>query len=185
MLIDRIAQRYARSMYALAKEKGQVELFLNEFKKIKALTDGSPDLRRFLGNPAITAERRVAILRKVFAGRVEPITLTLVEVLARRHRAEVLPYIAREFVVQYQRVNGIMPVRVRTAVALTDGQREAIRQKVATATGERVELSEQVDASVLGGLVLEVGDRRYDASLASQLRQLKKQFEENLYVERI
>ncbi len=185
MLIDRIAQRYARSVYALAAEKGQVELFLKEFKHLKALIDGSPELKRFLNNPVITAERKVSILKKVFAGRVEAVTLTLIESLARRHRAHVLPHIAREFVTIYQRANNVTPVTVRATVALTPAQREAITRQVTSVLKTQVELTEVADSAVLGGLILTVGDRRYDASLASQLRALRKQFEENLYVERI
>lgn len=185
MLIDRIAQRYARSVYALAAEKGQVELFLKEFKNLKALIDGSLELRRFLTNPVITSERRVAILRKVFAGRVQAVTLTLIEALARRHRAYVLPHIARMYVEAYQRANNITSVSVRATVALTPEQREAITRQVTSALKTQVELSEIIDPAVLGGLILTVGDRRYDASLASELRALRKQFEENLYVERI
>lgn len=185
MLIDRIAQRYARSVYALAAEKGQVELFLKEFKQLKALIDGSAELRRFLNNPVITAERRVAILRKVFAGHVEAVTMTLIEALARRHRAHVLPYIARMYVEAYQRAKNITPVTVRTTVGLTPAQREAVTRQVTAALKTQVELTEVADPAVLGGVILTVGDRRYDASLASELRALRKQFEENPYVERI
>ncbi len=183
MLIDRIAQRYARSVYSLAAEKGQVELFLREFRAVKATVEASHDLRRFLGNPILTAERKVAILKKVFEGKVEPVTLTLIVSLARRHRAEVLPYIAREFIAIYQAQHNIKALTVRTATTLTPAQRDLITQRVNSTLKATSEFTEVIDRDLIGGVVIEVDGKRYDSSIATQISHLRKQFKDNPYIE--
>ncbi len=136
-----------------------------------------------LKNPIIKHEKKRDILEKVFAGRVHPLTMAIFDILTRKNREPLLPAIAREFHTAYNIHKGIGKATITSAVPLDAELRsefENIVKKLSTT--DKVELIEKVDKDIIGGFVLNVGDRQVDASIKNKLKALKVEFSQNPYI---
>lgn len=178
--MSRAAIRYAKAVLDLAKDNGSVEAVLNDMKSVKATIEGSKELRNALNSPVIKAEDKRAVLRQVFTDGTKE-TLGLVDVLVDNSRANLLGGVADSFIAEYNKSNKIESATVTTAVALTPELETKVLAKVTELTGStNVTLTNVIDESIIGGFVLRVGDTQYNASIASQLAKLKREFSNSL-----
>lgn len=186
MLQDRIAKRYAKSIYELAEEKGQIEAVRTDLDNLARLLSSSPELRSFLKLPLISQDRMADILGQVFSkADMSSTTKEYLAKVTQHGRAEVLPVIAREFTELYNEKHNLTQVEIRTAVALSAEQRQHIVAKVEQSLKTKAVVKEQVDPSLIGGLTVRIADRLYDGSVASALKRIDKQFTDNPYLEKI
>jgi F-type H+-transporting ATPase subunit delta len=181
MAESRVALRYVKSLLDLAVEQKALEavhddmLLFTSACRNKSFSD-------MLRSPVIRHEDKRAILRKIFAKKVHPTTLAIFEIITRKNREPLLPEIASNFHRAYNEHRGVGSARVTTPVALDDKLRDQIRKIASGLTGTKeIELTEGVDPSLLGGFILNVGDRQFDSSLKSRLKSLKRKFTENPY----
>lgn len=178
--MSRAAIRYAKAVLDLAKDNGSVEAVLNDMKSVKATIEGSKELRNALNSPVIKADDKRAVLRQVFTDGTKE-TLGLVDVLVDNSRANLLDGVADSFIAEYNKSNKIESATVTTAVALTPELETKVLAKVKELTGStNVTLTNEIDESIIGGFVLRVGDTQYNASIASQLGKLKREFSNSL-----
>lgn len=178
--MSRAAIRYAKAVLDLAKDNGSVEAVLNDMKSVKSTIEGSKELRSALNSPIIKADDKRAVLRQVFASGTKE-TLGLVDVLVDNSRANLLGGVADSFIAEYNKSNNIESATVTTAVALTPELEAKVLAKVKELTGStNVTLTNEIDESIIGGFVLRVGDTQYNASIASQLGKLKREFSNSL-----
>lgn len=178
--MSRAAIRYAKAVLDLAKDNGSVEAVLNDMKSVKATIEGSKELRNALNSPVIKADDKCAVLRQVFTDGTKE-TLGLVDVLVDNSRANLLGGVADSFIAEYNKSNKIESATVTTAVALTPELETKVLAKVKELTGStNVTLTNEIDESIIGGFVLRVGDTQYNASIASQLGKLKREFSNSL-----
>ncbi|ANH59605.1 MULTISPECIES: ATP synthase F1 subunit delta [Dokdonia] len=178
--MSRAAIRYAKAVLDLAKDNGSVEAVLNDMKSVKATIEGSKELRNALNSPVIKADDKRAVLRQVFTDGTKE-TLGLVDVLVDNSRANLLGGVADSFIAEYNKSNKIESATVTTAVALTPELETKVLAKVKELTGStNVTLTNEIDESIIGGFVLRVGDTQYNASIASQLGKLKREFSNSL-----
>lgn len=178
--MSRAAIRYAKAVLDLAKDNGSVEAVLNDMKSVKATIEGSKELRNALNSPVIKADDKRAVLRQVFTDGTKE-TLGLVDVLVDNSRANLLGGVANSFIAEYNKSNKIESATVTTAVALTPELETKVLAKVKELTGStNVTLTNEIDEGIIGGFVLRVGDTQYNASIASQLGKLKREFSNSL-----
>lgn len=178
--MSRAAIRYAKAVLDLAKDNGSVEAVLNDMKSVKATIEGSKELRNALNSPVIKADDKRAVLRQVFTDGTKE-TLGLVDVLVDNSRSNLLGGVADSFIAEYNKSNKIESATVTTAVALTPELETKVLAKVKELTGStNVTLTNEIDESIIGGFVLRVGDTQYNASIASQLGKLKREFSNSL-----
>ena len=128
-----------------------------------------------LANPAIAVERRAAALRDMLSDRVSPSVLNLVQLMLRRGRIEELPRVASEFRRLDDERQGIVHAAVTSAAELTQDEIRELTARLERSTGGRVALDVEVDPSLLGGLVVRVGDRMIDGSVRGRLERLRNQ----------
>ena len=178
----RVASRYAKSLIDLAQEKGILEQVQQDMALFTKTIKENRDFQLFLVNPIINHGKKLAILRSIFTGKVSDLTLRFFLLLSEKNREAVLEQVALEFEKQYNLIKGIIKAQVTSAVPLTPELREQLRQKVAQQTGKTIQLDEKVDADLIGGFVLRVGDKQLDDSIRTNLRNLKNKFKENPYV---
>jgi F-type H+-transporting ATPase subunit delta len=147
------------------------------------LIEGNRQFELLLKNPIVKHERKRDILQKVFSGRVHPLTMSIFDVLTRKNREPLLPAIAKEFHTAYNQHKGVGKATITTAVPLDAELRtefENITKKLSEK--DKVELIEKVDKDMIGGFVLNVGDRQIDASIKNKLKSLKVKFSHNPYI---
>jgi F-type H+-transporting ATPase subunit delta len=167
---------YAKALMDLAKENGITEQVGAEVGGLLALLKDSPDLTKFLGNPLMDPESKKAVLRQVVEGQVNPFVLTVLMVLIDRNRIMYLDGVLEQYQALLRELNQIVLADVISAVELSEEQTSIIKDRVAGLTGARnVELSVQIDPSLLGGLIVKVGSQVIDASLRGQLRRIGMQ----------
>lgn len=179
----RLAGRYAKSLIGLAIEKNQLEEVYNDMLFLQACTQQSREFVNLIKSPIITADKKIAILQAVTAGKVGTLTDAFNKLLINKGREENLPEIATAFIDQYKKHKGIHTVKLTTAAPISDATKAAIVDKVKKETAlEKIEVSAKIDQSLIGGFVLEIGDTLVDASIAYDLKKIKSQFMKNDFI---
>lgn len=178
----RIASRYAKSLLQLAIEKGQVDAAYNDMKFVHATIESSRELQLLLTNPVVKPDTKAAIITKIFGGNVQELVSAFMKLLITKGRESLLGEVAGSFVEQVKQYKNITTVEVVSAVALDDTTRAKVVALANKMANGSVDLHERVDANLIGGFILRVGDQQVDASVSSEIRDLRRQFEKNLFV---
>lgn len=182
----RLAARYAKSLIDLATEKGQLDAVYADAKYLQALTKQSKEFTNLLRSPVIKSDKKQSIIDTVTKGKVGAITESFNKLLVAKGRESDLPEIMDAFVEQFNAMKGIHKVKLTTAVPVSEELKNAIIAKTKTEAGlQQVELETKVDESLIGGFVLEYNNNLVDASILRDLKDIKKQFNQNVYVQNI
>lgn len=177
----RIASRYAKSLIDLSVEKGQLEEVNKDMLLFSQMLEENRDFLLMLKSPIITHDKKLAILNQVFEGKVNELTLSVFLILTRKHREAYLPQIATEFHHQYNLNQGVEEATVTTTFPLDDKLRSEFAKVVEQISKKKVELTEKVDESLIGGFILKIGDRQIDDSVSSRLQAMRVEFTKNHY----
>jgi len=182
----RLAARYAKSLIDLATEKGQLEAVYGDAKYLQAVCKASNDFTSLLRSPVIKSDKKQQILDAITAGKVSTITASFNKLLVAKNRESELPEIFDTFIDQYNAIKGIHKVKLTTAVAVSEELKNAIVAKAKAEAGiSEVELETVVDEKLIGGFLLEYNNNLVDASILRDLKDIKKQFSQNVYVQQI
>jgi F-type H+-transporting ATPase subunit delta len=183
MADSRVVTRYVKSLLDLSVERGVLEEVHLDMLTLVKVCEANSAFNIMLRSPIIRHEKKKVILDKVFKGKVNRLSLAIMEILTVKNREPLLLPIAREFHNAYNAHKGIMSAIVTTAIPMDKGIRAEIEKIVKQMSDkEQVEMKETVDAGLIGGFILNVGDRRIDASIKHRLEKLKLKFTENQYV---
>jgi F-type H+-transporting ATPase subunit delta len=168
------ARRYAKALFSLASETGRVAEVRGEVERLGALIEGNAELRAVLLQPLHPAAQRRAVLGAV-AERIgaSPLLRNFLSFLVDQRRLVDWAAIQAEYARLADAAAGVRQVRVRSASALSDAQRERLQRALEQKAGGRVQLEVEIDPTLLGGAVAQVGDLVYDGSLRTQLQQLR------------
>ena len=182
----RLAGRYAKSLIDLAIEKGQLEQVYQDMLWLQAACTGSRDLVNLLRSPIIKADTKLKILQAITTGKLGELTSAFNRLLVTKGRESNLPEIVNAAINLYKEHKQIHTVKLTTATPITDGLRSGIVDQIRKSAGfEKIELEEKVDPALIGGFVLQVGDKLVDASIAYDLKAISKQFENNDFIYKI
>lgn len=176
MKATKIADRYGRAYLQHAIAGEVLEEVFQEMKWIAEEIRKNHDLRALLKSPVIRSDKKIKVLDRLWGEQLNEVTMQLVRQACQKGREMYLRGIAERFVELYKKHKNILTAQVRTAVPLDDELRKAIMQKVRKEEGQEVDLQESVDPELIGGILLKVGDRQYDASVLKQLRKLRANF---------
>ncbi|HNM23994.1 MAG TPA: ATP synthase F1 subunit delta [Saprospiraceae bacterium] len=183
MSVTRIATRYAKSLIDLAVDQNKLEVVSNDVHTLRDAAKNR-DLYLLLKSPIVHADKKTAVLDALFKGKVDDLTLAYLHLLINKGREGYIPEIAAEFVSQYKTMKGITTVRLITATPVSDAVMNDLRNKILESgvTTATLDIETKVDPELIGGFVLEFDQKRYDASVAHKLEELKNQFSKNLYI---
>jgi F-type H+-transporting ATPase subunit delta len=168
------ARRFAEAAFELAAASDSHDAWARDLELASRLL-GDERVSRVLDNPSIPLREREELVTRLLDRRVAQPVGNLVRVLARRGRTELLAAISREFHRLLNGERGIVEAVVTSAKPLARDDRDAVRKKVEAMTGEKVELQDEVDESLIGGLTVRIGDRLLDASIRGRLERLRQQ----------
>lgn len=182
----RLATRYARSIITLAKEQNALDTVLDDMKYLHELCQKSHDFTLMLRSPIIKSDKKLSIVQAILKNQLNPLTNGFITLLIQKGREFFLPEMTEAYIAQYKALNNIHDVRLTTAVKISDELHQVIKGKVAQSINNgSVDLQLHTDESLIGGFVLEAGDKLFDASIKRDLKDIKKQFTQNLYVAEI
>ena len=168
-------EAYANALLQVSRAEGYLSDIQDELFRFARAFEASDDLRTALSDPALPAERRVAVVEDLMGPKALPASAALAEMLVAAGRSHELPDIIDRFVELAAAEQRRAVAEVRTATALTPDQTERLRQALNRATGKDVEIKVVLDPSVLGGVVSRVGDLVIDGSVRRRLEQLREQ----------
>ena len=172
--MEQIAQVYARSLFEVARDQGKLDLVRDELGQVSEALEGDADLRLFFYSPYFSTEEKRAGLRQTIEG-ADPVTMNLLDVLVENHRLPVVPRVRREYERLWRDANDLLPVTVTSAVQLDDAVVARLGEEIGRQTGRTVELTRQVDPSIVGGVIVRVGNAILDSSIKNRLEHLRKQ----------
>ena len=180
----RLAGRYAKSLIGLAVEKNQLENVYKDMLFLEMVVKGSRDFVTLLKSPIIKSDKKQAILDAVTSnGNLSELTLGFSRLLVNKSRESNLPEIITAFIEQYKVIKGIYTIKLTTAVPVSEELKQAIVHKVQSETSmKNIDLRIEVDEKIIGGYVLEMGDKLVDASIAFDLSKISSQFKKNEFI---
>ena len=186
MSVTRIASRYAKSLIDLSVESSKLDRVLEDITSLKEVLSNR-DFYLMIKSPVINGGKKKEIVKALFGGKYDELTLGFMNILINKNREAYLPEIANSFIEQYQKIKHISKVKITSATAINDKNLEDIKQKLLSSgvTDSNLEVSTAVDPNLIGGFILEFDDKIYDASVKHKLELLKKEFGENLYISQI
>ncbi len=169
-----VADRYATALYSLADEERTLDETVREVGRLAQLIAESADFRRLLASPLIDIREGMAAVRAVLEQEgFSSILVRFASVIAGNRRLRLLPTILARFAALVAEKRGVVTADVATAHPLSDVQRESLRARLIEAGYGHVNIHENVDPAMLGGLVVRIGSRLFDSSLRSRLQRLK------------
>jgi F-type H+-transporting ATPase subunit delta len=165
---------YARALYDAAKEQGTVDETREELADFVAAVRDVPELRAVLRNPQIDPRAKAAAIEAITGG-VHDIVRIFLRLLAEKGRIAEIEEIARELERLVAREQGQITVELTTAQELSDEEAREIVDQIAKASGRRIEATRRVDPDLIGGIVLQAGSFRIDASVRGRLNRLRQE----------
>lgn len=177
---SRAAIRYAKAILQQANEAQVANVLFGDMQSVYDTIEGSKELRVVMNSPVIKADDKKEALLAIFKGQ-SAATHNLIKLLVLNKRISLLGTVAKSYMDLYNNAKGIKVAEVTTAVPLTSELEAQVLAKVKELTGsDSVTLNNTIDESIIGGFILRVGDLQYNASIANQLGNLKREFTKSL-----
>lgn len=173
--MSRAAIRYAKAVLSLASDKNVAEDVNNDMKLIATTIAENVELSQVLKSAIVKSDVKKAALTQIFPN-IDSISSGLFNVLVSNKRLDILGDVASKYSVLFDELNGKEIAQVTTAIPMTNDLELKVLAKVKELTSKAVELENIVDESILGGFILRVGDKQYNASVANKLNKLKREF---------
>jgi ATP synthase F1 delta subunit len=167
------ARVYAEALFEVGRDKGKLDAFQQQLGQFADAVDGNRELQVFLFSPYLSSTEKKEGLERAISG-AEPELMNFLEVLVDKGRMTEVFRIRRQLDELWKQENRRIDVTVTSAVTLEPAVVEKVGEEIERQTGQKVDLSSRVDAEILGGIVLQVGNKVLDASIRSRLEKLRK-----------
>lgn len=182
----RLATRYAKSILGLSIERNEVETVFADMQWLQSVCKSNPDFVNVLRSPVIKFDTKEKIVAKVSKDSIGTLTDSFIRLLIRKGREGVLPEIATAFIHQYKVHKNIYSVKLTTAMPVSEDLKNSIVEHIRSTTEmQNIELESVVKEDIIGGFVLQAGDKQVDASIAFDLKEIAKQFENNDFIYKV
>jgi F-type H+-transporting ATPase subunit delta len=175
MISTRAAIRYAKAILEIADSKSVATEVSNDMSLIASTIKSNGELSAFILKPTITVEAKESALLEVFAS-VNAVTKSLFHLLSENKRFEILDSIAIEYNKLFDIQNGVEVAKVTTAIPMDAALEAKVSAKIASiSSSKKITIENTVDPSIIGGFILRIGDKQYNASIADRLQVLKRE----------
>lgn len=177
MIGTKVASKYARALFSFAEETDQLDCVQQEMHQVRDLMAEAPDLQAVLEHPRMEDDRKKDLLQRVLGQHVSQTTLDFLSLLVDKKRCELLLTIIEELDRLLDEARGIQRAEVRSAVPLPDDLADSLTTKLEGLTAKKVVLTRVVEPELIGGLVVHVGGRLIDGSIASHLDAVRERLQ--------
>ncbi|WP_378951065.1 ATP synthase F1 subunit delta [Pelosinus sp. sgz500959] len=173
MLANQLAIKYAQAIFELAAEKNLLDQVETELTMIESQINTYSDLSTLIYHPRVLAQAKKETISKIFGQEVVDFVLKFLMLLVDKRRETILPGIIREYVKLANVARNIVEAQVTTAMPLESDQQTALINKLGLVTGKKIILKTQIDKTIIGGVIVKIGDKLIDGSVVRQLETLK------------
>ncbi len=171
-----VGATYGEALFELAVEEGREEELMNEVILLRELLSENPDFGKLMNHPKVLKEDKLEVLEAVFKGRVSEELVGFLHLIVSKDRYGEIDSILDYFIDEVKQVKGIGVAYVATALDLSEAKKKEVEQKLLSTTSfTRMEMHYQVDESLIGGMVIRIGDRVVDSSIRSKLSGLERE----------
>lgn len=173
-MINNNAREYGLALFKLAEETSSQKEIFEDFSSVSKVFKESPELLRLLSNPRLSASERAEVIGNVFGKGTNPYLVNMLKILAEKRLCHTVEKCWLEYRSRYCEANNILAVTATAAVELSSEQKKRLKDTLAKKTGSEILLTTVVDKGCIGGIRLEYGGKRFDASVKQKLASLKK-----------
>jgi len=171
-----VGQVYAKALLQAANSSNKIDLVVEQLDSfVEDVLSKNPAMDFFLSNPKQSVESKIGLLDRVFGGKMDSILLNFLKVLCRRHRIHFVRGVLRAAAELRDEIAGRVQVQVTTSTALDSATESSLVAKLKSTLSKDVRLVKKIDPSIIGGLLVRVGDTVFDGSVDGQLRVLRRE----------
>lgn len=174
MLNKQLATRYARAVFEIAQEQKELEAFGQQLKSVREVIASESDLAMFMYHPHIKPEAKKEVVEKLFSGQLAEDLYKFLLLLIDKRRESLLGQIAEAYEALANEAQNIVEAKVLAARPLSPKLQEKLTRRLCDTTGKTVNVTTKVDAGILGGLVVQIGDKLIDGSVVRQMKTLRQ-----------
>ncbi|WP_274654305.1 F0F1 ATP synthase subunit delta [Paenibacillus humicola] len=169
-----VAKRYARALFEIAAEQQTLEAFAQDLELIGDSLLGDKDISSFLTHPKVDVNVKKATLKKAFEGKVSPDVLSLLVLLVERGRENILRDVVKSYTAMANEARNVVNATVSTAFPLSAEETADLSAQFGKTIGKTVHMTNVVDPSIIGGLIVRIGDHLFDGSVKGKLLRFKQ-----------
>ncbi len=174
MSTEIVADKYSSAMFELAQEQNNLALLEEQLGYVASVMEEQPELRAFLENPLVTEDAKIKLLGRIFESSIDKVALHFIYVMIKRGRYGYITPTITAFMKKSRAARGIFEATVTVAEPITADVEAAVQAKLQAITGKEVIMSLRQDPTIMGGIVIQIGDKRIDGSVARRLEELEK-----------
>lgn len=168
------AGRYAKALLELALDQNKIEVIESNMQQILTVAEEAHDFQVFLNSPLIKVDKKIEVIKSIF-GNFDALSISFLELVSNNGRESYITEVAHSFLNQLKEHRGIVPVTIISAQILDAKTKEQITSKISASIQGTLEITENVDESLIGGFIVRMGDHQIDASVSNQLNRLKQE----------
>lgn len=172
--MSRVSKRYAKALFALAKEEQSLDNVAKDLNRIQRLLKENNDFGNFIVNPIVGSVKQTQLINNVFQGQLSTLTMNFLYLLCEKKRLSILPEVIIQFTEILRMYKNEILTEVISAAILEEGQLSAITKNVEQMTNKKVVLETRQDSSLLGGFLVKIDDFIIDNSVRNQLYKLRE-----------
>lgn len=173
MLGNQLAAKYAKAIYEIAAESNMLDQVETQLRMVTSTIDEYSDLSTLIYHPRVLGQTKKETIKKIFSQDVADIVLKFLMLLIDKRREAVLPAIIHEYVTLANEARNVVEAEVTTALPLSNEQQTALINKLGLVTGKTIVLKTQINKAIIGGVIVQIGDKLIDGSIARQLQMIK------------
>ena len=172
-MAELVTKRYATALFDIATETNKLEQFEQEASMMHDILAKETEFLQILNHAQVMQEEKINLVETVFEGRVSDEFVGLLVLAIKKSRQSLILDIIKTFLDMVKEANGMLSATVTSAVSLSDEQLAQIKSNIEKNANKQIELTAIVDESIIGGLIIRVGDKVIDGSVAGQMQSLK------------
>lgn len=169
-----IRVRYAKAFFQTAKEKNLLGELKSDIENIFSICINSPEFIGLLNSPVVKTRQKSELINQIFKNHLNDLTLKFLILITENKREAEIPGICRNFLELTRKDQNIKTATLITATEISSETTEKIRQIIEKETGAGIELATRINPELIGGMILRVDDKQYDASVATQLKKIRQ-----------
>lgn len=173
--MSNLSSSYASALFELSLEENILDSVMQQSAMLAQIVNSNEDFYKLLNAPTVTKEEKIALMDKVFGRQIDKRLLNFVKVMISRKETLRLKDSLKEFEDLYNAHNNIEKATAITAIPMSEELKNRLVEKLQAVTGKKIILTNKVDESCIGGVVLEMNDVQYNDSIAEKLNSLKQQ----------
>lgn len=173
-MVELVAQRYGTALFELALENNQMDVMLDEVVGLKNVLSEEPEFIDLISNPKIAMNDRKKVIEDIFNGKISEYIIGMIDLIIKKNRQNILLQILDDFISKVNEHKGVVIADITVCEPLTQSQQSNLINRLETLTKKTIILKQQVDPSIVGGVVIRIGDRIMNYSVKGMLGAMSK-----------